>query len=65
MILNYSDKEVIINDKKSIFLAGPTPRDDETISWRTDAIQYLKMNNFDGIVYIPEDEFIRKNDYVD
>ena len=65
MILNYSDKEVIINDNKSIFLAGPTPRDEETISWRTEAIKYLKKNNFDGIVYIPEDEFIRKNDYVD
>ena len=65
MILNYSDKKVIINDKKSIFLAGPTPRDKETISWRIEAIEYLKNKKFDGIVYIPEDELIRKNNYVD
>lgn len=65
MELNYSDKKVITSNKKSIFLAGPTPRDEETISWRKDAIKYLKEKEFDGIIYVPEDEFIRKNDYVD
>ena len=65
MEINYSDKDVIINNKKSIFLAGPTPRDEETISWRIEAIEYLKEKNFDGVVYIPEDEFVRKNDYID
>lgn len=65
MELNYSDKNVIISNKKSIFLAGPTPRDEHTVSWRGEAIEYLRKRNFDGIVYIPEDEFIRKNDYVD
>lgn len=65
MELNYSDKKVNISSKKSIFLAGPTPRDAETISWRIEAIKYLNENRFDGTVYIPEDEFIRKNDYVD
>lgn len=65
MKLNYSDKDVIISNKKSIFLAGPTPRDEGTPSWRNEAIKYLEDKNFDGIVYIPEDEFIRKNDYVD
>lgn len=65
MILNYSDKEIIINKENSIFLAGPTPRDEETISWRLDAIKYLKEQNYDGVVYIPEDEFVRKNDFID
>lgn len=65
MILNYSDKNVIVSNQSSIFLAGPTPRDKDTISWRVEAIKYLKKINFDGVVYIPEDEFIRKNDYVD
>lgn len=65
MILNYSDKNVIVSNQSSIFLAGPTPRDKDTISWRVEAIEYLKKINFDGVVYIPEDEFIRKNDYVD
>jgi hypothetical protein len=63
--LNYADHDVIINNKKSMFLAGPTPRDETTPSWRIEAIKYLKENNFDGIVYIPEDEFVRKNDYID
>ena len=31
MIINYSDQEVI-KDQKSIFLAGPTPRDKNTKS---------------------------------
>ena len=62
--LSYSDKEVFCG-KKSIFLAGPTPRDKETISWRNEAIKILKEKNFDGIVYIPEDEFVRKNDFID
>lgn len=65
MELNYSDKPVIRNNKKSIFLAGPTPRDEKTVSWRIEAIKYLKEKQFEGVVYIPEDEFIRKNDYVD
>jgi len=63
--LNYSDKDVIISDKKSIFLAGPTPRDEETVSWRLEAIDYLKKQNFNGVVYIPENELVRKKDYVD
>ncbi|HOP65970.1 MAG TPA: nucleoside 2-deoxyribosyltransferase domain-containing protein [Bacilli bacterium] len=65
MELNYSDKDVIISDKKSIFLAGPTPRDEETVSWRLEAIDYLKKQNFNGVVYIPENELVRKKDYVD
>ncbi|MDD4547330.1 MAG: hypothetical protein PHI05_01120 [Bacilli bacterium] len=65
MELNYSDKNVIISNKNSIFLAGPTPRDEDTISWRIEAIKYLRKRKFDGIVYIPEDELIRKNDYID
>ena len=33
MVVNYSDQEVL-KGKKSIFLAGPTPRDDSVVSWR-------------------------------
>lgn len=36
MVINYSDQEVIKN-KKSIFIAGPTPRDGNVKSWRTTA----------------------------
>lgn len=40
---------------KSIFLAGPTPRDKETPSWRPEALALLEESGFDGKVFIPED----------
>lgn len=48
MIVNYSDQK-IIKGKKSIFLAGPTPRKEEIVSWRKEAIKILEENNFDGM----------------
>lgn len=53
MIINYSDQEVI-KGKKSIFLAGPTPRGDNTISWRSDACKKLEKMGFDGVVYFED-----------
>ena len=53
MIRNYSD-EIIIKGKKSIFLAGPTPRDENTVSWRIDVCDRLEKLGFDGVVYNPE-----------
>lgn len=65
MIINYSDQEVI-KGKKSIFLAGPTPRGDNTISWRSDACKKLEKMGFDGVVYVPEySTWKPKADYVD
>ena len=55
MITNYSEKEVM-KGSKSIFLAGPTPRDGQTPSWRSNALSILNDLNYDGIVYIPENE---------
>lgn len=40
---------------KSIFLAGPTPRDANTQSWRPEAIELLKKQKFGGTVMVPED----------
>lgn len=40
----------------SIFLAGPTPRDLQTKSWRPRALEILSQLNYDGTVYIPETE---------
>jgi 8-oxo-dGTP pyrophosphatase MutT (NUDIX family) len=42
--------------KKSIFLAGPTPRGPEAQSWRPNAIQLLRARGFDGVVFVPEDQ---------
>lgn len=53
MVINYSDQEVL-KGHKSIFLAGPTPRGEKNVSWRTRACKYLKDNGFDGVVYVPE-----------
>ncbi|HEY5267775.1 MAG TPA: nucleoside 2-deoxyribosyltransferase domain-containing protein [Candidatus Saccharimonadales bacterium] len=40
---------------KSLFLAGPTPRNREEVdSWRQDALDILKDKGFDGTVFIPE-----------
>lgn len=65
MIINYSDQEVIKN-KKSIFIAGPTPRSNHIESWRTIACKKLEELGFDGIVYVPEySTWKPKEDYVD
>ena len=62
---NYSDEKVI-KGQKSIFLAGPTPRDKNIISWREEALLKLSELEFDGVVYIPELSTMKsKDDYVD
>lgn len=53
MIINYSNQEVI-KGKKSIFLAGPTPRNNNIESWRKKACEYIEKEDFDGVVYVPE-----------
>ncbi len=53
MTINYSDQK-IRKGKKSIFLAGPTPRKETVISWRKEASKKLKELGFDGLLYIPE-----------
>lgn len=45
----------------SIFLAGPTPRDQDVPSWRPDALAWLEkhaaeMGLSDMVVFVPEDE---------
>ena len=65
MIINYSDQDVI-KGKKSIFLAGPTPRGMAQVSWRGNACKKLEEYGFDGVVYVPEySTWKPKADYVD
>lgn len=40
--------------RKSLFLAGPTPRHDDIPSWRPRALQFLEQKRYDGVVFIPE-----------
>jgi len=51
----------INNENISLFLAGPTPRNDKVESWRKEAIKYL--NDFNGVLYIPEFENIMLDTY--
>lgn len=63
MIINFSNEEVK-QGEKSIFLAGPTPRDERIESWRKLAIKKLEELGYDGIVYIPEySTWISRGDY--
>lgn len=39
----------------AIFLAGPTPRDAATESWRPAALKLLDELGYDGVVMVPED----------
>jgi hypothetical protein len=50
----YALEEAPESFDKSIFLAGPTPRDEKAQSWRPEAIEVLRHVGFDGVVFIPE-----------
>lgn len=49
--------------RRSIFLAGPTPRPEQShiVSWRNEAIEEFKKESFNGILIIPE--FENKGEY--
>ena len=47
----------------SIFLAGPTPRNDKTISWRIEALELLK--DYPGTIYVPESDSWSAHDNYD
>ncbi|MDJ0701854.1 MAG: nucleoside 2-deoxyribosyltransferase domain-containing protein [Leptolyngbyaceae cyanobacterium MO_188.B28] len=49
---------------KSLFLAGPTPRDAHVPSWRPQALALLESFGYDGVVFIPEaQDGQRSSDY--
>lgn len=56
MEIIYAQEEFPKMVKKSIFLAGPTPRNELTESWRKNALDILEKLGYDGTVYIPEPE---------
>lgn len=58
MQLVFSDHPVPSIVTKSIFLAGPSPRDKNIVDWRHEALSYLGSSpiNFDGTVFIPTPE---------
>ena len=50
----YSGQAMPDSFHKSIFLAGPSPRDPEVESWRPKAIRVLEAQGYDGVVFSPE-----------
>jgi Nucleoside 2-deoxyribosyltransferase like len=53
-------------DDPSIFLAGPTPRSAEVLSWRPEALDILPQLHFNGMVVVPERrDWAAKFDYED
>lgn len=50
----YTYEDMPTSTVKSIFLAGPTPRDEQTLSWRPSALQLLEEMGFGGHVFMPE-----------
>lgn len=54
MEIIYSDQKLPNRVTKTLFLAGPSPRDKETVSWRDEAIEILKELKYDGTVFVPE-----------
>lgn len=66
MNIVYSRQPFPTATKKSIFLAGPTPRSSLVQSWRPQAVEMLRALGFDGDVYVPEDSSgSPKFDYMD
>jgi len=62
----YAREPIPLAVTKSIFLAGPTPRNSTVKSWRPGAIKILEALGFNGHVYVPEDRGgIFKGDYTD
>jgi hydrolase, NUDIX family len=62
----YSDQKIVVPaGQKSIFLAGPTPRDQQTPSWRIEALTILDGLGFNDIVFVPESSNGQpKEDYI-
>jgi 8-oxo-dGTP pyrophosphatase MutT (NUDIX family) len=50
----YAQDALPASIEKSIFLAGPTPRDKTTQSWRHGALKILELLGYDGVVFVPE-----------
>lgn len=51
----YAGEDMPESFTKSIFLAGPTPRNKQEVqSWRPEALKILEDIGYDGVVFVPE-----------
>lgn len=65
MKIIYSNQPPFEGGENSMFLAGPTPRDKNTPSWRPLALKILENLKYDGTVMVPEYNSGTKIDYDD
>lgn len=67
MELIFADDKFPNSIIKSIFLAGPSPRDKDTLDWRIEALDILKSLHYDGTVFIPipKNKFYGQDDSAD
>lgn len=56
----YALEDCVEDNSPSIFLAGPTPRDCSSASWRPEVIQKLRDLKYEGDIFIPE----KRGDYL-
>lgn len=62
----YSDEPFDYTIRNGIFLAGPTPRREDVISWRPKALKIIQDLGFKGSVFVPEYQNGGvKGDYID
>ena len=54
MTVVYSQEPFPKDEMKSIFLAGPVPRQEYELSWKNEALEILDSMGYNGVVYIPE-----------
>lgn len=65
MQIIYSQQDPPKSWKHAVFLAGPTPRDSETPSWRPEALKLLEELGYDGVVFVPEFDGSWRGSYID
>jgi hypothetical protein len=61
----YSGNFTIHDLGKTIFLAGCSPRGEQVLNWRKEAVEILEKLGFDGTVVIPEPEHGKWANYDD
>jgi hypothetical protein len=54
MRIIYSENPAFDGKDDALFLAGPSPRNPETLSWRPKALDLLKNIGYKGTVLVPE-----------
>lgn len=63
----FSDQLIPTTITKSVFLAGPSPRTQDVLDWRHEALSYFEKIGFNGTIFVPvpKERFYGKEDSPD